>query len=434
MGKFTLPKLSHFGGLVIENSAAQNPKIFNCPACGSNILIKSLGHAITAICNSCSSVIDVKNDNYQIIEKANKRIIPTTIEIGARGTLFGVTWEAIGFVRKNDGDGYKWEEYLLYNPYHGFRFLIQSAGHWSFAKVIQRNIEGIDRGASFDFEDQHYVPFLTGVAIVEYVKGEFYWRIKKGDYAQVCDYIAPPFMISTEGLKEEMNVSQCQYLLVKEVQDAFKLGSLYDPIGIACNQPSPYGQNFKALIKAAFIAFTILLLLQILINITRDNAEVKNISFGLGSFNKNTATKIADISLPKDGNLKFTSSVPVDNNWAELNFSLVNSQTDETFNVSQAIEYYHGRDSDGNWSEGGQTKSTITALIPQGNYELLLEYDGLAYSGLQLSTLIKRDVPYWGNFWIAVGLIFTYPLILFSKIRSFEARRWENSNLIERSK
>ena len=169
-------------------------------------------------------------------------------------------------------------------------------------------------------------------------------------------------MISTEGLKEEMNVSQCQYLLVKEVQDAFKLGSLSDPIGIACNQPSPYGQNFKALIKAAFIAFTILLLLQILINITRDNAEVKNISFGLGSFSKNTATKIADISLPKDGNLKFTSSVPVDNNWAELNFSLVNSQTDETFNVSQAIEYYHGRDSDGNWSEGGQTKSTLTAL------------------------------------------------------------------------
>ncbi len=420
---------------MIENSAPQNPKIFSCPACGSNILIKSLGHAITAICNNCSSVIDVKNDNYQIIEKANKRIKPTTIEIGARGALFGVTWEAIGFVCKNDGDGYRWEEYLLYNPYHGFRFLIQSAGHWSFAKALQRDIDGIDSKASFDFEGQNYVPFLSGVAIVEYVKGEFYWRVKKGDSARVFDYIAPPFMLSCEGLKDEMNVSQCRYLRVKEVQDAFNLGSLSIPIGVSCNQPSPCGQNFKALIQTAFIAFALLLLVQILINFSLDNAEVKNISFDLtpSPIIKNTTIKIADIDLPKDGNIRITSNVAVDNSWAELNFSLVNSQTDETFNVSQAIEYYHGRDSDGNWSEGSTTKSSLTNLIPKGNYHLLLDYDLGDPRDLQFSSTIKRGVPYWGNFWMAVILIFTYPMILFLKIKSFETRRWENSNLIDHS-
>ena len=393
----------------------------------------SLGLAITAVCANCSSVIDVTNQNYQIIEKANKKIRPTTIEIGARGTLFDVTWEAIGFVRKHDGNGYKWDEYLLYNPYHGFRFLIQSSGHWSFAKVLQRDIDGLNSISNIDFDGEKYRLFLNGIAVVQYVKGEFYWRVKKGHTAKVSDYIAPPFMLSTEVLKDEMNVSQCQYILAEEVQEAFKLESMPNQIGVSCNQPSPYGQNFKAFILTALIAFALLLLLQILINSTRDNADVRNISLDLGSFDKNTDTKIADISLPKDGILKFTSSMPVDNNWAELNFSLVNSQTDETFNVSQAIEYYHGRDLDGNWSEGSQTKSTLTALIPQGNYELLLEYDAADYSRLQLSTLIKRDVPYWGNFWIALGLIFAYPLILFLKIKSFETRRWENSNLINHS-
>ncbi len=433
MGKFTLPKLSYFGGLVIENSANQNPKIFNCPACGSNILIKSLGHAITAICNSCSSVIDVKNENYQIIEKANKKIIPTTIEIGARGVLFGVNWEAIGFVRKNDGDAYDWDEYLLYNPYHGFRFLIQSLGHWSFAKVLQRDISGLNKGSNIDFDGENYQPFLTGIAVVEYVKGEFYWRIKKGDSAQVFDYIAPPFMLSCEVLKDEINVSQCQYISAKEVQEAFKLESIPYPISVACNQPSPHEQKFKVSTRVALIAFAFLLLLQILINCSLDNAEVKNIGFYLdpSRIAKNTTIKIADIDLPKDGNVKITSNVSVDNSWVELNFSLVNSQTHETFDVSQAIEYYHGRDSDGDWSEGGRTKSSITNLIPKGKYHLLFDYELGGSRILQLYSTIKRDVPYWGNFWIALVLIFAYPIILFLKTKSFETKRWENSNLVE---
>jgi hypothetical protein len=121
----------------------------------------------------------------------------------------------------------------------------------------------------------------------------------------------------------------------------------------------------------------------------------------------------------------------VDNSWVELNFSLVNSQTHETFDVSQAIEYYHGRDSDGDWSEGGRTKSSITNLIPKGKYHLLFDYELGGSKILQFYSTIKREVPYWGNFWIALVLIFAYPIILFLKTKSFETKRWENSNLVE---
>ena len=75
------------------------------------------------------------NENYGIVAKANERIRATLLEIGTRGRLQGIDWEVVGYMEKTDGSGaYSWEEYLLYNPYHGFRFLVQASGHWNFGE------------------------------------------------------------------------------------------------------------------------------------------------------------------------------------------------------------------------------------------------------------------------------------------------------------
>jgi hypothetical protein len=78
----------------------------------------------------CSSVIDVTNENYRIFKTANERTCPTLLTIGSRGRLAGILWEVIGYMDKTDNTCfYRWEEYLLYNQYQGFRFLIQAKGH-----------------------------------------------------------------------------------------------------------------------------------------------------------------------------------------------------------------------------------------------------------------------------------------------------------------
>jgi hypothetical protein len=159
---------------VIPEKMTGKPKTFNCPSCAGKIIIKAVGITINAVCNSCSSVIDVTNENYKVIDKANKKIRITPLKIGNRGRLQGITWEVIGYTEKTDGSGlYSWDEYLLYNPYYGFNFLVQASGHWSLVKVLRQDVSGAGIADEVWLDDQKFVIFLKGEALVKYVKANF---------------------------------------------------------------------------------------------------------------------------------------------------------------------------------------------------------------------------------------------------------------------
>src|SRR5690554_4513295 len=113
---------------------------FDCPNCGGSVVIRTPGLAMSAVCGSCKTVIDVTNNNYRILSEyfATQKNYTPSIELGTRGKLRGRLWEVIGFmVRADKGSGYQWEEYLLFNPYYGYRWLTQGLGHWSLVTTIK---------------------------------------------------------------------------------------------------------------------------------------------------------------------------------------------------------------------------------------------------------------------------------------------------------
>ena len=62
------------------------------------------------------------------------------LPLGARGTLRGVPWELIGFQTRGvtaDGETFEWEEYLLFNPYKGYRYLTNYRGHWNLVVPLE---------------------------------------------------------------------------------------------------------------------------------------------------------------------------------------------------------------------------------------------------------------------------------------------------------
>ena len=64
-----------------------------------------------------------------------------TFRSGRRACIGGTKWEVIGYVEKKDASLLAfWDEYLLFNPYFGFRFLVQSDNHWSLARIIKRDV------------------------------------------------------------------------------------------------------------------------------------------------------------------------------------------------------------------------------------------------------------------------------------------------------
>jgi hypothetical protein len=409
------------------------PKTFKCPACAGTVIIKAVGITINAVCSQCSSVIDVTNEDYMIVAEAHKKICATLLEIGTRGRLHNIDWEVIGYIQKTDGSGmYRWDEYLLYNPYQGFRFLVQFAGHWNFVKVLKADIAGAGFTNEVWVNDKKYALFLKGKSVVAYVKGEFYWRVRKGDRMDVADYISPPHILSIERNRQEINVSLGEYMNAEEVEAAFniKSGMPYKE-GVAANQPAPYQGKFRNIWLVASVAFAIAYALQLITTSVADNSNVYTMDVAIQPYQKDQTFGSPSFNLPKEGNVLIQSASAIQNDWVELGLSLVNEQTNEEYAVQQAIEYYYGRDSDGSWSEGKQYAETYLSNVPSGNYRLLIDVDAGAFlkgSPATFSLNVTRDVPSWSNFWCTVLLLVIYPLFTTLRRWSFEGKRWSESD------
>ena len=407
---------------------AGNPvKTFSCPACGGVMNLRAHGHSINAVCSHCSSLIDTANDNFKIILKAHERSREIDIPLGRKGVLDGIKWEVIGYVEKKDKSSVSfWDEYLLFNPYFGFRFLLQYDGHWNLASVIKRYYPLATMASEFEQDDKKFSVYCRGQASVEYVKGEFYWRLRKGDMETYSDFISPPHMLSVEKSKDEITLSMGVYVPAAEVEQAFDV-SLDSPVGIAPNQPPPFFGTLKRVWKIAGVSLFVALMFQL----NMGGAEVVNTTFinMLPDSNEKTFSTPVFI-LPARANLVVSSDVPLSNNWMELGLSLVNENSNETYEARQVVEYYYGYDGGESWSEGGQTGETVFSAIPAGNYRVVLEptVGPSAEAASGISIVIKRNVRVWGNFWMIALLMLIFPVYAWLYRWNFEHKRWENSD------
>ncbi|KAB2837794.1 DUF4178 domain-containing protein, partial [bacterium] len=220
--------------------AGEKAKVLNCVQCGGAVQWRAPGFSITLVCGHCGAVLDVSNPEIQVLIQAQEKTrLQPLIPLGARGKVHGETYEMIGFLQRADGTGqYKWREYLLFNPYIGYRWLVEADGHWNY--VISTKQKPHRRDKSAQYLDKSYQLFLTGEAQVLYVLGEFYWRVKTGDRVSVQDFINPPEMLSREWDAGEEVWSIGEYVEPEVVQAAFGIKAMPARIGVAPNQPSPH--------------------------------------------------------------------------------------------------------------------------------------------------------------------------------------------------
>ena len=80
------------------------PKVagLNCPNCGAAVAMRTFGQTVSVVCPNCNSILDAKDPNVAILQKAQwaQRIQPL-IPLGSRGLFEGVKFEAIGLDRKS---------------------------------------------------------------------------------------------------------------------------------------------------------------------------------------------------------------------------------------------------------------------------------------------------------------------------------------------
>lgn len=417
----------------IKKYAPGSVKTFTCPNCGGTIGIRAVGISITAVCQSCGSIIDVANEELSVISKAQKNTkADLDLPLGARGHLFGADWEVIGYTERGDlDDTFSWSEYLLFNPWQGFRFLVASDGHWTFVKMLRQEIEEVN---SPEYDGKTYKLFSRDNIKVKYVLGEFYWRTKVGEKASVEDYVAPPYILSREDSGQDVIWSQGTYVRPQIIQDAFGIKEKWTPpVGIAPNQPSPLGESLKAAVLASILAVICLMVFQFVALGQAKNQVLIDTTIQALSTQKGTPQTTDEFDVPnRTGNLEIMVASPVDNDWLEVEAELVNQSTQENDQTLETVEYYHGYDSDGAWAEGGQVSRDILSAVPGGKYRLLLTADAGAFARnlpVQYRLRVVRDVPDWSNFWTAFLLLIICPSVLWLYHSSYEKRRWAESSI-----
>ena len=88
-----------------------------------------------------------------------------------------------------------------------------------------------------NYNGRRFKIFQDAPAVVEYVQGEFYWRVEQGETVRAIDYVAAPLMLSEEISDNEMNWSLGTYMTNAEIEKAFGVKNLPKPWSVAPNQP-----------------------------------------------------------------------------------------------------------------------------------------------------------------------------------------------------
>lgn len=418
-------------------SGTPQVKSLNCPSCGATLTVRSFGQAVTIVCDSCHCILDAQDPKLQILQKfkAATDEDPPLIPLGTRASIRGTVYEAIGFQRRTihvDGIPYSWHEYVLFNPFKGFRYLTEYNGHWNDVSMLRSLPDVSPGGSSLTYLGETYRHFQTARAATSYVLGEFPWQIRQGEAAEVSDYVSPPRVISSEKTGKEVTWSMGEYMSGGDIWRAFGLpGEAPAPIGVYENQPSPLSSNVKIVWSLVGVFFVLLLVLLVISYSTARGEQAFEQTFEFNTNVKGEASFVTDVFELKGhvSDVELTTSANVNNNWLYLNYALINQDTGHAYDFGREVSYYHGYDEDGAWSEGSGTDQVTVPSVPPGRYYLRVEPESEYYRGTIYYTItLKRDVPQVSFFGLGIlALLLPAGLVTWRSL-NFEHLRWSESD------
>jgi hypothetical protein len=447
-----------------EVKPQEGGQALNCPQCGAVVTLRAAGQTQSAVCGSCGTLIDTANPIWRVLQQAQEKLqqFQPLIPIGARGELEGVTWEVIGLQRRGNSE-YSWQEYLLFNPWHGFRFLTTSDGHWNLVERLLDVPQWVGTGGVLG--GKKYSKFARGEVKVLAVLGEFYWKVRRGERASFTDYINPPEILSYERYDElqEDAYSLGRYVEPRTIKEAFKLQAIPRRSGVFLNQPNPWARRFRTILPWFVLALISAICIQVGTS-GRDDQPLWHGAFeyqrpanlspaplertspsssSSSSFPQPPAPEAA--APPPDPNTVTTPhfqisgkntqpvrvrvQAPVSNSWIGFDIDLVNATTHTVYPGSAEVSYYFGSDSDGAWTEGSQSATAYIPEVPPGEYYLDLDPDADP-SLPSISYTVSADAGglFFSNFFLTLVVICAWPLFIFLRQRAWEATRWAESD------
>jgi len=433
-----------------QGRPAVSVRSVNCPNCGAATAVRTFGHAVNVVCQSCQSILDGKDPGFTVLQRYQDAMrYEPLIPLGTRGKILRMTsasgpqrdadHEVVGFQVRQirvDGVAYQWREYLLFNPYYGFHYLTEYGGHWNVVTTLRSLPEGGATPGTAGWRSYHgqtYRHFQTADARTVFVLGEFPWQVRVGETATVADYVAPPRLLSGEMTADkEATWSLSEYVDGAGVWSSLSLpGAPPARDGVFANQPSPFGGSAGRMWRTAAVLLALAALLWVaqLVTAREKVAFAQVFSYDpRGTQDTSFVTPVFELD-GRPSAVRIETVADIDNQWVGVGYALVNDDTGQTYEFAREVSYYHGVDQGDSWSEGSRLDGVTLSRIPSGRYFLRIEPEGdRAGRPLHYSVRVIRDVPTSMWFLAALVLIVIPPIASAWRSATFERRRWAESD------
>ncbi len=428
----------HFANLRGEQAAkaAGVVKALQCPACGGAIGIHDKAVQSVA-CPSCLSVLEPANESLRILQKATAatRIEPL-IALGSVGKFGGREWTVIGFQQRvitAEGIEYPWQEFLLHHPEQGFRWLVESTGHWSWVSPVTKPPQYQTGLPTTTWNGETFTRYSAGSAVTRYVVGEFTWKVKVGETWEIVDFIAPPKMLSRESSHQESTWSLGEYLPAEEVAATFKLDTALRPaVGIAMNQPNPRLENHRKVCRGFWKFLALAVVAQLLWFLILGGRTLLDQRLVFSPQNDEPVTTQTFQLDGKARNLVLRHDTDLDNNWLGLGLTLVEKGSGRAWVAQTEVAYWHGSDGGESWSEGDRSKELEFRDLAPGTYYFVIDPEISAEKPVKVTARVKviRDQAAWSNFFFLLIFLALFPMFSRYRMQAFEAERWKDADFL----
>ena len=200
-------------GLREESATAETGRQLSCPNCGAPVLV-ALDNTKSITCGACHCIIDLSQGvGAELKHALQGEPVRPLIALGGTGQLQGSAWQVVGFQHRMGHDPadpdehFSWDEYLLYNRQRGFTFMVDATDGWSLvrpatgAPVASSNLQSATYlGTRYQLKESYQ-------AETNYVAGEFYWQVQRGQQTQNRDYSNGSHLLSMERSPNELTWS-----------------------------------------------------------------------------------------------------------------------------------------------------------------------------------------------------------------------------------
>jgi hypothetical protein len=226
-----------------ERPGAQKAALseLTCQNCGGKLPAPKPGIERVA-CKHCNTISD--STTMQVLARQSAARQKPVFALGTEGTLGGTKYMVIGYIERSafvEGEQFFWQEYLLWSQTVGFRWLMLDEGNWLFVNPISaadvqcNEYQAVWHGRTFQLRNRND-------ARVEYVLGEFYWKVEVGETVAATDFVAGNDVLSREKTQDEVNWSYCTAVSFGQLSQAFGVSSNAMASGFAYNPTPGYNE------------------------------------------------------------------------------------------------------------------------------------------------------------------------------------------------